>query len=32
VSAEGFADDHQELWTEDGVLLAQCRQLVAVLG
>lgn len=32
VATEGFADDHQELWTEDGVLLAQCRQLVAVLG
>lgn len=32
VSGEGFSDDHQELWTEDGVLLAQCRQLVAVLG
>jgi acyl-CoA thioesterase len=32
VAAEGFSDEHQELWTEDGVLLAQCRQLVAVLG
>ncbi|XXF78861.1 thioesterase family protein [Myxococcaceae bacterium GXIMD 01537] len=32
VAAEGFSDEHQELWTEDGQLLAQCRQLVAVLG
>jgi acyl-CoA thioesterase len=32
VAGGGFTDEHQELWTEDGVLLAQCRQLVAVLG
>lgn len=32
VAAEGFSDEHQELWTEDGLLLAQCRQLVAVFG
>jgi acyl-CoA thioesterase len=31
-AGEGYADDAQELWTEDGVLLATCRQLVAVLG
>jgi acyl-CoA thioesterase len=28
---EGFAEDLQELWTEQGELLAQCRQLVALL-
>jgi acyl-CoA thioesterase len=31
-AGEGFAEDLQELWTEDGVLLAQCRQCIAVLG
>jgi acyl-CoA thioesterase len=31
-AGEGFAEDLQELWSADGVLLAQCRQLVAVLG
>lgn len=31
-AAEGYSDDYQQLWTEDGELLAQCRQLVAVLG
>jgi len=31
-AADGFAEDFQQLWTEDGVLLAQCRQLFAVLG
>ncbi|HLL02519.1 MAG TPA: thioesterase family protein [Myxococcaceae bacterium] len=31
-AGEGFSEDYQELWTEDGTLLAQCRQLVAVLG
>lgn len=31
-AGEGFAEDFQELWTEDGVLLAQCRQCIAVLG
>jgi acyl-CoA thioesterase len=28
----GYSEDHQELWTEDGTLLAQCRQMVAILG
>ncbi len=31
-AAEGYSDDFQQLWTEGGELLAQCRQLVAVLG
>lgn len=31
-AGEGFSEDLQELWSEDGVLLAQCRQCVAVLG
>ncbi|MDC0710832.1 thioesterase family protein [Stigmatella sp. ncwal1] len=31
-ASEGFAEDLQELWSAEGVLLAQCRQLVAVLG
>jgi hypothetical protein len=30
-AGEGFSEDFQELWTEDGVLLAQCRQCIAVL-
>jgi hypothetical protein len=28
----GFSEDYQELWSEDGTLIAQCRQLIAVLG
>ncbi|MDY7225808.1 acyl-CoA thioesterase [Hyalangium rubrum] len=31
-ASEGFAEDFQELWSEDGELIAQCRQLIAVLG
>jgi acyl-CoA thioesterase len=31
-AGEGFAEDFQELWTEEGELLAQCRQCIAVLG
>ncbi|HEX8697928.1 MAG TPA: thioesterase family protein [Myxococcaceae bacterium] len=31
-AGEGFSEDYQELWSEDGTLLAQCRQLIAVLG
>ncbi|MCY0998851.1 thioesterase family protein [Myxococcus sp. MISCRS1] len=31
-AGEGYADDYQQLWTEDGVLLAQCRQLFVVMG
>jgi acyl-CoA thioesterase len=31
-AAEGFSEDYQELWSEDGTLIAQCRQMVAVLG
>ncbi|SEM63633.1 Acyl-CoA thioesterase [Stigmatella aurantiaca] len=31
-AGEGFSEDLQDLWSADGVLLAQCRQLVAVLG
>lgn len=27
----GYADERSELWSEDGRLLAQCRQLVALL-
>jgi acyl-CoA thioesterase len=30
-ASEGFAEDLQELWTDQGELLAQCRQLVALL-
>ncbi|MCP3168790.1 acyl-CoA thioesterase [Myxococcus qinghaiensis] len=28
----GYAEDFQQLWTQDGQLLAQCRQLFAVMG
>lgn len=31
-AAEGFAEDLQELWSEEGELIAQCRQCIAVLG
>jgi acyl-CoA thioesterase len=31
-AGEGFAEDLQELWTEEGELIAQCRQCIAVLG
>ena len=31
-AGEGFSEDYQELWSEDGTLIAQCRQLIAVLG
>jgi acyl-CoA thioesterase len=31
-AGEGFSEDLQELWTEEGELLAQCRQCIAVLG
>ncbi|QSQ11261.1 acyl-CoA thioesterase [Myxococcus landrumensis] len=31
-AGQGYAEDFQQLWTEDGVLLAQCRQLFAVMG
>lgn len=31
-AGEGFSEDFQELWSEDGELIAQCRQLIAVLG
>jgi acyl-CoA thioesterase len=31
-AGEGFSEDFQELWTEEGELLAQCRQCIAVLG
>jgi acyl-CoA thioesterase len=31
-AGEGFAEDFQELWSEEGELLAQCRQCIAVLG
>ncbi|NVJ16542.1 acyl-CoA thioesterase II [Myxococcus sp. AM010] len=31
-AAEGYSEDFQQLWTQEGELLAQCRQLVAVLG
>ncbi|HYH99295.1 thioesterase family protein [Hyalangium sp.] len=31
-AGEGFAEELQELWTEEGELLAQCRQCIAVLG
>ncbi|MFL5345300.1 MAG: acyl-CoA thioesterase domain-containing protein [Hyalangium sp.] len=31
-AGEGFTEDFQELWTEEGELLAQCRQCIAVLG
>ncbi|MBU8898812.1 thioesterase family protein [Corallococcus sp. H22C18031201] len=31
-ASEGYSEEFQQLWTEDGLLLAQCRQLVAVLG
>ena len=31
-AAEGYAEDYQQLWTRDGELLAQCRQLFALLG
>jgi acyl-CoA thioesterase len=31
-AAGGFSEDYQELWSEDGTLIAQCRQLIAVLG
>jgi acyl-CoA thioesterase len=30
-AGDGFADDLQELWSEGGELIAQCRQLIAVL-
>jgi acyl-CoA thioesterase len=29
---EGYTEESQLLWAQDGTLLAQCRQLVAVLG
>jgi acyl-CoA thioesterase len=31
-AGEGFAEDLQELWTEEGEMIAQCRQCIAVLG
>ncbi|MCY1017222.1 acyl-CoA thioesterase [Pyxidicoccus sp. MSG2] len=31
-AAGGYAEDSQQLWTEDGQLLAQCHQLFALLG
>ncbi|RKG94518.1 thioesterase family protein [Corallococcus sp. CA053C] len=31
-AAEGYTEESQLLWTRDGTLLAQCRQLIAVLG
>ncbi len=31
-ASEGFSEDLQELWTEEGELLAQCRQCIAVFG
>ncbi len=31
-AGEGFSEDYQELWSEDGTLIAQCRQMIAVLG
>jgi acyl-CoA thioesterase len=31
-AAGGYAEDSQQLWTEDGVLLAQCHQIFALLG
>lgn len=31
VCAGGYAEELAELWSEDGLLLAQCRQLVALL-
>lgn len=31
-ASDGYTEESQLLWTQDGTLLAQCRQLVAVLG
>lgn len=31
-AAQGYTEETQLLWAQDGTLLAQCRQLVAVLG
>ena len=28
VAANGYSEDHQQLWTEDGELLAQCRERI----
>ncbi|MCP3136083.1 acyl-CoA thioesterase [Pyxidicoccus xibeiensis] len=32
LAANGYSEDSQQLWTEGGELLAQCRQLIALLG
>ncbi|MCK6550912.1 thioesterase family protein [Myxococcota bacterium] len=31
-ASDGYTEELRELWSEDGVRLAQCRQLIALLG